>query len=126
MKGPTIHCLLLGLAVLSNSSALGQDRSRPTVPFPPDSSSNTVTIITKVPFDGVNYFIKIVPVDTTVPDRMPIYNPECGRVLVWRDSLQRLFADSLLKYLQKRGFMEEVRLLTTLFLGRSRTSTGRR
>jgi hypothetical protein len=38
-----------------------------------------------------------------VRDRMPIYNPEARRTLIWTDSLQHLLPDSLLKYLQRRG-----------------------
>lgn len=67
-----------------------------------DSSSPVTFIITKVPFNGANYFIKIVPVDPTLIELMPIYNPEGARSIIWRDSLQRLFPDSLLRYLPKR------------------------
>jgi hypothetical protein len=103
VKRVTVFRLLLSVLVLASSSAVAQDKSRPTVAPPPDSSSRAVTIITKVPFDGVNYFIKIVPLDTTVRDRMPIYNPVARRTLIWTDSLQHLLPDSLLKYLQRRG-----------------------
>lgn len=67
-----------------------------------DSVSQATTIITKVPFRGTNYFIKIVPIDTTMIDKMPTYNAERGQRLIWRDSLQHLFRDSVLKYVPER------------------------
>lgn len=62
-----------------------------------DSASHITTIITKVPFRGTNYFIKIVPIDTADIDQMPSYNPERDQILIRRDTLQHLFRDWLLK-----------------------------
>ena len=79
--------------------AFGQKKSDPA-PVPPADSS--ITIITKVPFEGVNYFIKIVPMDPDQEMPMPMYNPERDRTFFWHDSLQRLFPDSLLKQFPRR------------------------
>ena len=73
-----------------------------TTLFKADSTSPITVILTNHPFNGVNYFIKIVPIDMSIVDPMPIYNPKGSRAIIWRDSLQRLLPDSLLKYLPKR------------------------
>ena len=95
---------------LFDATTFAQTQSKPITMLPTDSttilksdSSSPVTfIITKIPFNGANYFIKIVPLDPALIELMPIYNPEGGRSIIWKDSLQRLLPDSLLKYLPKR------------------------
>ena len=73
----------------------------------PDTSAGDFTIVTKVPFDGRNYFIKIVPVDTGNVDRMPIYSGRWDRPLIWNDSLQHLLPDSILNILRERQKQHE-------------------
>jgi len=59
-------------------------------------------IVTKVPFNGQYYFIRIAPVDSGNPDNMPIATPgQRSRPFIWYDSLQRLLPDSILKQLEK-------------------------
>ena len=58
------------------------------------------TIVTKIPFNGVNYYIQISPID--VQDPMPVYNPHPENEIVWNDSLQHLFPDSILKQLPEQ------------------------
>jgi protein TonB len=62
--------VMLALAWSLSSEALGQNKSvRPTVR---DSSSR---IVTGDVLDGIKYYIKIVPVDTTRQEKMPTYKP---------------------------------------------------
>ena len=65
------------------------------------SADSSVKIITKVPFNGRYYFIRIVPVDSSFHDPMPMYNPRHQPMLFWRDSLQHLMPDSLLRLLPR-------------------------
>lgn len=61
--------------------------------------SSTVGIITRVPFNGTDYFIAIAPLDSTNIDNMPIVSPfpmrRRGVLLI--DSLARMFQDSLIR-----------------------------
>lgn len=59
---------------------------------------NSVTsIITKIPFDGLNYFITIVPVDTAISNHMPVYGGAHPQLMmIRRDSLRRLPPDTIL------------------------------
>jgi len=56
-------------------------------------------VITKVPFEGRYYFIKIVPVDTTASIPMPVYNPETRWMYAAAESLRYLIPDSLMQLL---------------------------
>lgn len=56
-------------------------------------------VITKVPFEGKYYFIKIVPVDTAATVPMPIYNPERRWLYAPPDSLWYFVPDSVMRYL---------------------------
>ena len=80
--------------ILASSSLWAQD---PTTP------SDSLKIVTKVPFRGMNYFITIVPVDSTNIDKMPMYDPQSRGTVIWKDSVQRLFPDSILHFLPQRG-----------------------
>ena len=62
--------------------------AQPSNPRTIDSAA--VTIVTKVPFNGMNYFITIVPIDSANIANMPTYDPTPKRkkTLVWNDSLQ--------------------------------------
>ena len=66
--------------------------------------SSSVRVVTRVPFKGMDYFIAIVPIDSSVSERMPIYNPHhCSRRSPAPvDSLRLVPADSILKLLPKR------------------------
>lgn len=64
------------------------------------SKNNLTTIVTKVPFNGVYYYLKISPID--VHDHIPVYNPQTENEIVWNDSLQRLLPDSILKQLPEQ------------------------
>ena len=66
-----------------------------------DSLGHFTTIITKIPFEGTNYFIKIVPLDSSNIDHMPMYDPERGGVIFWKDSLRRLLPDTVLRLVPK-------------------------
>jgi len=65
-------------------------------------TEHSTSIITTVPFNGIKYFIKIVPIDTSLSDNMPICNPDAGRVLSWKRPLRQLLPDTVLQYLPKR------------------------
>ena len=62
----------------------------------------TTSIITSVPFNGMRYFIKIVPLGTTNIDNMPIVPRESDHLMIWKDSLRYLLPDSILKQLPRR------------------------
>jgi len=96
-----LSILLIVLVGFSISGLSAQERPKRSVrpPGPPPDSS--LTIVTKVPFNGRNYFIRIVPVDSSFHDPMPMFNPERGRMIFWRDSLERLLPDSLLRLLPR-------------------------
>ena len=91
---------LLVLLVLLASTVVAQHKTQRQAPSTNDS---VTSIITKVAFEGRYYFITIVPTDTTFTDHMPIYSGRRSRpVIIWRDSLQRMFPDSILNMLRKR------------------------
>jgi len=93
-----LACSVILVAVATNAQTVA----------PRIIDSSAVRIITKVPFNGMNYFITIVPVDSTNIDNMPILDPsqKFSQFYVWRDSLQRMLPDSILKLLpQKRDFL---------------------
>jgi hypothetical protein len=100
MKQPTCLRQLLVLLVFLAPAVVAQQKTQRQVPPTRDS---VTSIITKVPFEGRYYFITIVPTDTTFTDHMPIYGGRRSRpVIIWRDSLQRMFPDSILNMLRKR------------------------
>jgi hypothetical protein len=100
MKRYTYLYLISVLLVLQAPAVTAQQKAHRPAPSTKDSSTS---IITKIPFEGRYYFITIVPADSAFTDHMPIYSgrPSQG-VLVWRDSLQRIFRDSILNMLHKR------------------------
>lgn len=102
----TLPVCFTALAQTQGQSAIRQMPDSVTVPMA-DSSSPVTVILTNVPFNGVNYFIKIVPIDTPFVDRMPMVNPRRDRSIIWRDSLQRLLPDTLLKFLPKKENLEK-------------------
>ena len=98
----TIRSLLL-IVCLFLLSGLGKTQTKSRqVPDTLQTADTSLTIITKVPFNGRYYFIRIVPVDSGNPDNMPIVGPgNRNRNYIWDDSLQGLLPDSVLKYLEK-------------------------
>ncbi|MDH3252665.1 MAG: hypothetical protein OEM41_07720 [Ignavibacteria bacterium] len=68
-----------------------------TIPFAIDSSAVMVT--TRVPFNGMDYFIAIVPLDSANIDNMPFVVPGRSRDQFhpWIDSLEQIIHDSLLR-----------------------------
>ena len=101
MNRPCLFIFLITLAGFSISGSPAQERPRRSVRPPVFPSDSSLAIVTKVPFNGRNYFIRIVPVDSSFHDPMPIFNPERGRTVFWMDSLQRLLPDSLLRLLPR-------------------------
>lgn len=88
-----ILAMILGTAI--SSSLFAQPNRR--------FQDSSMTIVTKVPFEGRNYFITIVPIDTTNFDNMPIVGgtPRPTTTIIWRDSIQRLLPDSVVRKLRK-------------------------
>ena len=72
MNRVTICCLLFGLCGSVGSSLCSQDGHRPKVRTPTDTS----VVLTGDMLDGVKYYIKIVPHDTTLDEKMPMYKPD--------------------------------------------------
>ncbi len=67
--------------------------------------TSSLNIITKVPFNGQYYFIKITPIEKGNPDHMPIIGNKLGsnqKTIFWNDSLQRILPDSILHILKER------------------------
>ncbi len=91
--GPIMKLTILFLSIVYLSSGNAQ-----TI------DSAAVTIVTKVPFNGMNYFITIVPIDSSSVAKMPTYDPTPKRkkTFVWNDSLQFMLPDSVLNLLPKR------------------------
>ena len=77
MKRVTICCLLFGLCGSVSSSPLSQDNHRPKVRTPTDTS----VVLTGDMLDGVKYYIKIVPHDTTLDEKMPMYKPDETKII---------------------------------------------
>lgn len=96
---PSLVALGLLLLCASAGNAQGPGRRAPRTQPRRDSA---FTIITKVPFRGQYYYIKIIPLDTGNRDHMPILNPNRRNTLLWRDSLQHLLPDSILQYLERQ------------------------
>jgi hypothetical protein len=88
-------------------ACLGTSQERPRAPrldrglisTHADSIAHITRIITTTPFQGKNYFIMIVPIDSGNVYKMPIYNPNRPRPMLWKDSLQRLLPDTVLRFL---------------------------
>jgi hypothetical protein len=92
----TMRLLILFFVIVLVSPGNGQSM----VPSIIDSSA--VTIVTKVPLNGTNYFITIVPVDSTNIDNMPIVGPNhrVDHVYPLIDSIKlNMLPDSILKLL---------------------------
>ena len=97
--------LALGQPIVSISGAPDPGHRTPQIiKSVMDGDSSTVRITTKVPFQGKDYFIVIVPMDSSIADRMPVYNPYHApqRPSSWQDSLRLVPADSILKLLPTR------------------------
>ena len=71
MTHSVVLMLLLSLLALLNSSSVGQRKPRLVRPLSADSSR----IATGDVLDGIKYYIKIVPIDTTRQEKMPTYKP---------------------------------------------------
>jgi len=56
-------------------------------------------IVTKIPYEGRYYFIKIVPTDRTPSIPMPIYNPDAQMDYRIPDSLRFIDPDSLWQFI---------------------------
>jgi hypothetical protein len=95
-----IFAFLVTLGVFSANAQEG-------VPTIPDSA--IFTIITKVPFNGRDYFIAIAPLDSTNIDNMPIVSPYVIRRKGARliDSLEGMIQDSLIqRFPQREDFLK--------------------
>ncbi len=104
-----ISRLLVTTMLVLSLASLATAQERPSRPRPDrglisthaDSIPNATRIITTVPFQGKNYFIMILPIDSSNVYKMPIYNPNRPRPIFWKDSLQRMLPDTLLRFLPK-------------------------
>jgi len=66
--------------------------------------TSSLNIITKVPFNGQYYFIKITPIEKGNRDHMPMIGGKSTpsqKTLFWNDSLQHILPDSILQMLKE-------------------------
>jgi hypothetical protein len=101
MNRVRLAILVILLVLFSVSDGSAQERSSRSLRLQRPPSDSSLTIVTKVPFNGRYYFIRIVPVDSSFHDPMPMYNSRHQPMFLWRDSLQHLLPDSLLKLLPR-------------------------
>ena len=81
--------LILGVSFCS-----GQEKHKDTL---------ALNIVTKVPFNGKFYFIKITPMESGNRDNMPMFGSQPKahqKIIYWNDSLQHILPDSILHMLQ--------------------------
>ena len=94
----------LGQPVVSISGTPDSGQRIITITSMSNGDSSSVRVVTRVPFQGIDYFIAIVPIDSSGSHRMPIYDPHHGaqRTPARLDSLRLIPADSILKLLPRR------------------------
>jgi hypothetical protein len=86
----TLVTLIIGI-----SFCIGGEKQKDT---------SSLNIITKVPFNGQYYFIKITPIEKGNRDHMPMVGGKSTpsqKTLFWNDSLQRILPDSILQMLKE-------------------------
>jgi len=109
-----LHFVLLIALALTARTAFGQSKQRRMLPAIIDSAGSIVPV-SKVPFDGKYYYIKLVPVDSSNIDNMPMFAPNLNvppsglKIFIRRDSLQHLHPDSIFRLSPTPGETEKGR-----------------